>query len=99
MLTRNGNGVKQQPLPVVESESQLPPFAVAVEALKRSAELSMAAAVITCGSGLAPPTCMEKFIWPERLSKNAPEATTDRVTGTVIDRPGLANSVRMISPV
>ena len=66
MMTRNGNGVKQQPLPVVESESQLPPFAVAVEALKRSAELSMAVAVITCGSGFAPPTGMTKLrelIW------------------------------------
>ncbi len=42
----------------------------------------------------------EKLVWPGRLSKNALlEARTARVTGTVMDRPGLAYSMMLISPV
>jgi len=39
----------------------------------------------------------EKLKPPGRLSKNGPPARTVRFTGTTIDRPGLANSVKIIS--
>jgi len=41
----------------------------------------------------------EKLKPPGRLSKNGPPARTVRFTGTTIDRPGLANSVKIISAV
>ena len=45
------------------------------------------------------PGWTEKLNPPGRLSKNAPEAAMVRVTGMVMDRPGLAHSVMMISAV
>src|SRR5947199_7147390 len=42
----------------------------------------------------------EKLVWPGKLSNNALlEATTASFTGTSMDRPGLANSMMLISPV
>jgi hypothetical protein len=55
---------------------------------------------IVWDGGLALVGLNEKLVWPGRLSKNALlEATTAKLTGTVMDLPGLAYSMILISPV
>src|ERR1700680_3633787 len=52
---------------------------------------------IVWDGGLALVGLNEKLVWPARLSKNAIlEATTAKLTGTVMDLPGLANSTILI---
>src|ERR1700674_490653 len=78
----------------------LPGSAVVAETVQLSVP---APALLTCmvwEGGLALLGLKEKLVWPGRLSKNALlDATTVKLTGTVMDLPGLANSIMLISPV
>ena len=56
------SGVKQQPLPLGEIFSQLPPLAVTTDPPNRMLELSRVATFRTCGRAFAPPNGMVKLI-------------------------------------
>ena len=53
-MAEMASGVKQQPLPPGETESQAPPVVVDAVALKRTVELLVKAIVRTWGRGSAP---------------------------------------------
>jgi hypothetical protein len=78
--------------------NQAPPSAVLVVAVKLNVPAPPFLTKSVCGVA-ALPDCTEKLNPPGKLSKNAPEAATVNVTEMVIERPGLANSVIIISPV
>src|ERR1700694_4447837 len=78
--------------------SQAPPSAVLGVTVNFNVPVPPSPTRSVCGVAFLP-GCTEKLRPPGRLSKNAPEATMAKVTGIVIERPGLAYSVRMISPV
>ncbi len=78
--------------------SQSPPSAVLDVTLQLS-EPDPPFPTCTICEVAAPPVLKEKLNPPGRLSKNAPLATTVRLTGTTIPRAGLAHSVMMTSPV
>src|ERR1700730_11200102 len=80
------------------AESQAPPSAVVGVTVNFNVPLPPSPTRSVCGVAFLP-GCTEKLRPPGRLSKNAPEAAMAQVTGIVIERPGLAYSVRMISPV
>jgi hypothetical protein len=80
--------------------SQAPPSAVLVAAVQFKVPAPPFPTLIVSDGGLALVGLNEKLVWPGKLSKNAlPEGTTAKLTGTVIDLPGLANSMMLISPV
>ena len=78
--------------------SQAPPSAVLVATVQLKVPVPPFPTCTICEVA-APPVLKEKLNAPGRLSKNGPLATIVRLTGTTIDRPGLAYSVKMISAV
>src|ERR1700681_1611869 len=78
--------------------NQAPPSAVVGATVNFSVPVPPFATRSVCGVAFLP-GWTEKLSPPGRLSKNEPEAAMAKVTGIVIERPGLAYSVRMISPV
>ena len=78
--------------------SHAPPSAVLVVAVQFSVPVPPFSICTICRVA-TPPVLKEKLKPPGRLSKNAPLATMVRFTGTTMDRPGLAYSVKMISAV
>src|ERR1700675_1912742 len=78
--------------------SHAPPSAVLVVTVQFSVPVPPLPICTICEVA-APPVLKENLNAPGRLSKNAPLATIVRFTGTTIDRPGLAYSVKIISAV
>src|SRR3982075_2258822 len=79
--------------------SQAPPSAVLGVTVNFNVPVPPSPTRSVCGVAFLP-GCTEKLRPPGRLSKNAAEeAPIVKVTGMTIERPGLAYSVRMISPV
>src|SRR5437879_8648253 len=77
--------------------SQAPPSEVLGVTVQFNVPLPPFPIWIVCGVAVWP-GATEKLNPPGGLSKSAPDAATVKVTGMVIDLPGLANSVTLISP-
>ena len=82
-----------------EGLSQLPVSAVLVVMVQLSVPVPAFLICNTCGVADPAPFSKEKLIWPGRVSKNGPEFSIVRLTGTTIDRPGFEYWVKMISAV
>ena len=78
----------------------LPGSAVVAETVQFRVPAPPFPTTMVCDGGFVLLGLNEKLVWPGRLSKNALlDATTARLTGTVMDLPGLAYSRMLISPV
>ena len=80
------------------TDNHAPPSAVVKATVQFSEPVVPPLLIRTICEVAAPPGLREKLNPPGRLSKKGPLATTVKLTGTTIERPGLANSVMMISP-